>query len=235
MIKNIIYILLGFMCISLVQKDTYSINELIGKGTPSLYGTKFKLQKEVSDAFIAMQKEALKSGIQIQVVSSYRSYDHQKRIWSNKYKRYISKGLSPEMAIQKIIEFSTIPGTSRHHWGTDLDIIDGTMKRPRDALESRHFEGNGVYAKLKEWLVLNASSYGFCEVYTNQSNRKGFAYEPWHYSYEPLSRAMLQNYLKIDIQSLLKEDALLGSEFFTDQFIKRYIKENILDINPDLK
>lgn len=235
MIRYAIYILFSFIFLSVINQNRYSVNDLIGKGNPKLYGSKFKLQKEASDAFLAMQSAALKSGIQIEAVSSYRSYDHQKRIWSNKYKRYVSQGLSPKKSIQKIIKYSTIPGTSRHHWGTDLDIIDGAVTRPKDALESMHYEGNGVYVKLKEWLVLNASSYGFFEVYTNQPNRKGFEYEPWHYSYKPMSKTMLHNYLEIDIQTVLKQDNLLGSEYFTKEFMDAYLSENILDINPYLK
>lgn len=235
MIKSTIYILLSIICLSFIKQDTYSVNILIGKGKPTLFGLGFKLKKEAQGAFLAMQKDALKSGIQIEVVSSYRSYDHQKRIWSNKYKRYISRGLSPEKSIQKIIEYSTIPGTSRHHWGTDIDIVDGAVPRPESVLESDHFEGKGVFVKMKKWLDLHASEYGFCLVYTNQEGRKGFKYEPWHYSYKPISKLMLADYRKIDIQSLLKKDSLLGSDFFTVEFINRYIAENILDINPDLK
>ena len=35
--------------------------------------------------------------------------------------------LEPKKAISEIIRFSTVPGTSRHHWGTDIDIIDGNF------------------------------------------------------------------------------------------------------------
>jgi LAS superfamily LD-carboxypeptidase LdcB len=224
------------LCVSFsAQKDLYSLNDLIGKGNLKLYGAGYNLQKEAHESFLLMQKEALKSGIKIKIVSSYRSYERQKSIWSRKYKQFLEEGLSPEKAILKIIEYSTIPGTSRHHWGTDIDIIDAAMQRPKSALETAHFEGDGVYVKLKAWLDDHAGEYGFCIVYTNQEGRKGFKYEPWHYSFESISKPMLAQYRKIDIQSLLKEDKLLGSKFLTDYFIDRYIKYNILDINPVLK
>lgn len=234
--KIAITILTCFFCLSITtQKVEYSENDLIGKGSLKLYGSGYNLQNEVHEAFLSMKNEALKSGIDIKIVSSYRSYDRQKSIWTRKYKQFTEEGLTPKQTILKIVEYSTIPGTSRHHWGTDIDIIDAAMPRPQSALESEHFEENGVYVKLKNWLDNHASEFGFCLVYTNQEGRKGFKYEPWHYSYESISKPMLSEYMEIDIQEILKKDKLAGSHLFTDKFINNYIAENILDINPDLK
>ncbi len=212
----------------------YSLNELIGKGAPTFYGDGYQLQKEVYASFLEMQKAALKDGIKIEVVSSYRSYEHQKRIWTRKYNRFIADSLSPENSINKIIEYSTIPGTSRHHWGTDIDIIDANVNRPESVLQAKHFEKEGVFVNLKKWMDTHANEFGFYLVYTDNENRKGFKYEPWHYSYNPISVDMLKQYQKIDIQELLKKDELVGSDFFTDKFISDYINHNILDINPVL-
>ncbi|MDC9723320.1 MAG: M15 family metallopeptidase, partial [Urechidicola sp.] len=195
----------------------------------------YLLQKEAHDSFLKMQEAALRDGINIEVVSSYRSYEHQTRIWTRKYKRFTENGLSPKEAIHKIIEYSTIPGTSRHHWGTDIDIIDANVERPESVLETFHFENKGVFVNLKKWMDANANTFGFYLVYTNNENRKGFKYEPWHYSYRDISKEMLTQYQKIDIQELLKKDKLVGSDFFTDEFILNYINNNILDVNPELK
>ena len=225
------FLLLSFQS----NKSNFTVEDLTGRSTPVFYGKNHKMQKEVHKAFQLMQAKALKSGIQLKVVSSYRSYEHQKQIWTRKYHRFIKEGLTPKQAIYKIIEYSTIPGTSRHHWGTDIDIIDGNPIEPSDVLEEEHFEGNGVYVNLKKWMDVHASEFGFCLVYTDVENRKGFKYEPWHYSYMPIAKEMLSQYVKIDIQLLLKKDQLVGSDYFTDEFISQYINENILDINPDLK
>jgi len=218
----------------LVHKE-YAQDILIGKGNPTFYGDGYQLQNEVNEAFLNMREAALAQGIKIEVVSSYRSYEHQKRIWTRKYNRFRKDGLSEEKAIRKIIEYSTIPGTSRHHWGTDMDIIDANVPRPKSVLQANHFENNGVFVNLKKWMDVHANEFGFYLVYTNNENRKGFKYEPWHYSYKPISKKMLKQYQKIDIQKLLKKDSLVGSDFFTDQFISDYINQNILDVNPKLK
>jgi len=214
----------------------YPPNQLIGKTHPKLYGDGFKLQKEAYDAFLKMQNAALKDGIKIKVVSSFRSYNHQNSIWKNKYLRYTKSGLSPQNAIAKIIEYSTIPGTSRHHWATDVDIVDGNVKAPSaDVLNAKFFDNPKIYLKLKLWLKAHANLYGFYLVYTDDNTRKGFKYEPWHYSYAPLSKPMLKAYLKLDLIKILQKNKLLGSEYFTSEFIKSYKETHVLGINKVLK
>ncbi len=212
----------------------YSEKELMGLVKIPLINNEIRLRKEPGEHFLLMKNDASKAGFDIRVVSGFRSYGHQKRIWTRKYKKYSSQGLSPEDTIKKIIEYSTIPGTSRHHWGTDLDIIDAGKSTPSDPLEAKHFEKKGIYADFKQWLTENANRYGFYEVYTNNPKRKGFKYEPWHFSYLPLAKIMLKEYLKIDIKTSLKKHKLYGSNHFTKLFIEQYKKENILGINKKL-
>lgn len=218
-------------------EENFTRNQLIGKGNPDIIGDSYtsKMHKDAKSAFLKMKNAAAKENITIEVVSAYRSFQRQKEIFENKYNRFIKEGLSPEKAIQKIIEYSTIPGTSRHHWGTDFDIIDTNVAQPANVLQPENFHGTGAFCTLKDWLNANAKTYGFYEVYTNNANRKGFKYEPWHFSFAPVSKPMLQAYKKqIDVKVMLKEEKIKGSEHFSDDFIARYIKENILDINIDL-
>jgi len=210
----------------------YPVCELIGMQKPPQTGLG-GLRKVVSDAFKEMQSAAAREGIELVAASAYRGYDRQEQIWTGKYRRFTNQGMSPMAAIKRIIEYSTIPGTSRHHWGTDVDVIDGKPPRPRQPLAARHFHG-GVYDKLKKWLDTHAEDFGFYLVYTNKPGRKGFKYEPWHLSYKPVSYEMLKAYKKIDVRKLLQDMNLVGSEHFTVAFIDKYREENILDINPDL-
>ena len=76
----------------------------------------------------------------------------------------------------------------------------------------------------------------FILVYTNEEERKGFHYEPWHYSYAPLSVSYLkrysENYL---LQKMAKDTTLLGHQHLSKDFMRRYFAENIMDINPALR
>ncbi|WGK65187.1 M15 family metallopeptidase [Croceiramulus getboli] len=209
--------------------------ELYGQGDPDLTsGDGYRLRPEAAVAFEQMKAAALKDSIRIQVVSSFRDYAHQNRIWERKYKRFRESGLRPQESIEKIIEYSTIPGTSRHHWGTDIDLIDGNADTTGDVLVPSKFHGKGPFCKFLEWMKKHSEEYGFYLVYTDNYNRKGFHYEPWHYSYRPLSKPYLDAYKKLDLLQKLEEAELMGSEHFTQEFMKRYIEQNILNINPDL-
>jgi len=215
-------------------QTTISNQELIGKGNPELFGEGYKLRKEAYFAFKKMQAKALKSNIKIGAVSSYRSFAHQKRIWERKFKSNQAKGLLATENIKKIIEYSTIPGTSRHHWGTDIDIYQTNVKQPKGLLLENNFHNNGAFCKLKEWMDLYAKDFGFYLVYTDLPKRKGFKYEPWHYTYKPLSSKYLKDYKQLNVVKILQTDKLLGSDYFSEEFINQYTKENILDINPEL-
>ena len=216
------------------QTSDLSYEELIGKGDPKLYGDGFQVRKEAYDAFISMKNAALKDNISIEVVSSYRNFAHQNRIWERKYKANTEQGLSPDKAIEKIIEYSTIPGTSRHHWGTDMDLIDGNVPQPKNVLSPEHFEGNGNYVKFKKWMDEHSRDYGFYLVYNDDPDRKGVKYEPWHYSYKALSYDYLKAYRKLNLKDILSNESLLGHEYLTDTFLDMYRANNILDINPEL-
>lgn len=214
---------------------TFDKDFLIGKSDYTFKGPSWKMQQETYTAFQKMKKAAASDGLHIEVVSAYRSFKRQKQIYEGKYKRFTAAGLAPLDAINKIIEYSTIPGTSRHHWGTDIDIIDANgTPRPSSVLQAKHFHGAGPFCKLKEWLNTNAADFGFYEVYTDNAQRKGFKYEPWHFSYAPVSKKLLVDYCKLDVKQILLEEKLLGAEHFTDAFIAKYRNENILDINPEL-
>tara|TARA_R110001583_G_scaffold39773_2_gene127445 strand:+ start:3969 stop:4628 length:660 start_codon:yes stop_codon:yes gene_type:complete len=217
------------------SQTIYNIDALTGRGDLELVGNSFKLQKEVFKAFNVMRDSAKLDGISIEIVSAYRSFNHQKKIWERKYNANIKAGLSPEVSIKKIIEYSTIPGTSRHHWGTDIDIMDGAVSKPTNILIESNYSENGLFSNLKIWMDKNSEKFGFYLVYTKNETRKGFKYEPWHYSYKKLAVPMLQEFLKIDLQQFFKTIKLTGKYQISPKFIEKYINNNISDINSKLK
>ena len=213
----------------------YSVMELMGKEDIELYGEGINLRLEAHDDFLKMKKAAYSEGIDLKVISSYRSFERQEIIWERKYMRYTEDDSMPPLkAIDKIIEYSTVPGTSRHHWGTDIDIVDGYRKVEGDVLVPEKFGSGGPYADFKKWMDENSKEFGFFLVYTDEPKRRGFKYEPWHYSYAPISKPMLTAFRRINILQLLRQEEFYGSEHFTTGFIKNYVRNNILDINTAL-
>ena len=141
------------------------------------------LRKETADAFQQMADAARKDGISLVVVSATRNKAYQKRIWENKWAQ--RKGSDVEKA-RDILKYSSMPGTSRHHWGTDLDIND---------LNTSWWH-SGTGAKCWLWLNEHAASFGFFQPYSGSEQQRlsGYKEERWHWSYMPQSKPFLRAY-----------------------------------------
>ena len=173
------------------------------------------MRREALDAFKKMHAAAKKEGIVLKIISSTRTFAQQKSIWEGKWKRFATAAPDPEARALKILEYSSMPGSSRHHWGTDIDLND---------LNNPAFEPGGKYAKTYEWLTAHAHEYGFCQPYTAKGEQRpnGYNEERWHWSYTPLSKSFLKQYL-----SQITEDRIQGFEGAetakTIQVVKYYV------------
>ncbi|WP_400078483.1 M15 family metallopeptidase [Winogradskyella sp. R77965] len=169
------------------------------------------LKKEVYSAFLDMLNAAKQDGIVLKILSGTRNYKEQKAIWERKWNMY--NNLKPLERAQKILEYSSMPSSSRHHWGTDLDL---------NSLSNSYFSsGNGktVY----DWLNANANDFGFYQVYTQKdSGRTGYNLEKWHWSYLPLASKYLEFYN--DNITYKDINGFIGSELAIDlNIIEDYV------------
>lgn len=139
------------------------------------------IQKEVYEVYKKMYEAALKDGIRLTVVSCTRNFNSQKNIWERKWSNTVG---SDTVRIRKIMQYSSMPGTSRHHWGTDIDFI---------SVENEYWTTEAG-KKAYRWLKENAPKYGFNQPYTKNPSRTGYKPEPWHWSYTPLSINYLKSY-----------------------------------------
>lgn len=153
-------------------------------GKPYTDKPNMMLRKEAYEAFKKMWESAQKDGITLKIISSTRTFAQQKTIWEEKWGRFAKGAPASRDRALKILEYSSMPGSSRHHWGTDVDLND---------LNNPSFEGNGKYAKVYEWLVAHAGEFGFCQPYT-AGRPFGYHEEKWHWSYVPLSKPFLAQY-----------------------------------------
>ncbi len=147
---------------------------------PNLY-----MRKEAYDAYIQMHKKATSEGINLIILSATRNFNYQKSIWERKWQLEKYVGKSDMDKARDILKYSSMPGTSRHHWGTDIDL---------NSLEPGYFkQGKGKI--IYDWLCINASTFGFSQTYTSKTNgRVGYEEEAWHWSYMPLAREMLSQF-----------------------------------------
>ncbi len=154
------------------------------------------MQREAYEAFLLMHAAAASDGIALTIVSAMRTFDHQRRIWNDKWHgRQILHGNiratsinDPVQRALEILRFSAMPGTSRHHWGTDIDINN---------LKNSYF-ASGRGKNEYDWLVANAGRFGFCQPYTAHGTARngGYEEEKWHWSYEPVSSQYLRAYIE---------------------------------------
>lgn len=216
------------------KKNTnfYPEEEILGIKEPELCGEYFCLRNEPMEAFAEMAHLAEKEGIKLWCSSAYRSFVLQKNIWNGKYKQLKKNKLSAEEIIKDVTRFTSLPGTSRHHWGTDIDIVDALAYTPSQPLSEEHFNVGGEYQYLKYWLDNNAHKFDFYEVYTNQKERTGFKYEPWHYSYKPLAKKFLPILMEADLAKYSPLKECLGFETMTKSFIDNYKSDFVMGINP---
>ncbi len=181
----------------------------------SVSGYQMYLRKETLDAYEDMRESADADGVNLKIASATRNFEYQKSIWNKKWN--LSKFADESDKFEDVLEYSAAPGTSRHHWGTDIDINGATPE---------YFEtetGEKVY----DWLNKNAAQFGFCQPY-NAGRQTGYYEEKWHWSYLPLAKNFTQEY-----KDLIKETDIKGfdgDEYVTGQDL---ITNYVLGINPD--
>ena len=113
-----------------------------------------------------------------------------------------------------------MPGTSRHHWGTDIDMNN---------FENEYFE-SGQGLKEYEWLVANGASFGFCQVYTEKDEKRpdGYQLEKWHWSYLPISKQLTNL-----AQEALKDQMINGFDGSETAVDIEVVRKYVLGINKE--
>lgn len=142
-----------------------------------------------------LQEEARQAGIEIAVASGHRSFERQLTIWNAKasgkrklldrQERVVDfEKASEEEILEAILTWSAIPGASRHHWGTEIDIYDAAVKE-RSEVNLTQEECATDFKNLYQWLNSNLKRFPFHRPYAEDLG--GVAIEPWHLSFTPLS------------------------------------------------
>src|SRR3989344_1310665 len=183
-------------------------------------GNKMYLREEAYGAFLQMEAAAKLDGINLKIASATRNFYYQRDIWEKKWigaTLVDGENLSvsiPEgfLRFKKILEYSAAPGTSRHHWGADIDI--------NYAIPSYFEAGRGK--EIYDWLTQNAGRFGFCQVYNAKNGIRPMGYneEKWHWSYLPLARSFTEEYKNLitesDLTGFLGEEYAIGQNLITD-------------------
>lgn len=174
-------------------------------------------------AFQRMYQAALSDGINIAIASSYRSFERQSMIWNRKFRGESSVldsegtpitewlSLSEQARIFAILRWSALPGASRHHWGTDLDIYAPDLLPEGQKLQltpDEYDEKHGYFGTLTTWLNEHMHAFGFFRPYA--ADNGGVAPEPWHLSYYSEAEQLQQQLTLEMLQEVLIQNPLEG-------------------------
>jgi LAS superfamily LD-carboxypeptidase LdcB len=178
------------------------------------------LHPDAAAGFLGLRAAALQSDIDLVPVSSFRTFQHQLSIWNDKFhgRRPLldqaGQALDPAVMtedelVRAILLWSALPGASRHHWGSELDLIDraALAEGGRAQLIPLEYLPGGVFARLGAWLPRHCEHYGFFLPYDR--DRGGVRPEPWHVSFAPVSSSALPA-LTVDVLAAALGDVALA-------------------------
>ena len=150
--------------------------------------------------FLNLRRAAAADGFDLRPASGFRDFDRQLAIWNGKFsgRRPLNDAeghpldtsrMSASQLIDAILLWTALPGASRHHWGTDVDLIDANAIAAdyRVQLTVAEYLPGGPFAPLAGWLEVHAPRYGFFRPF--RGLRSGVQAEPWHFSFAPVAEA----------------------------------------------
>lgn len=134
-----------------------------------------ELHRDAAEALERLLASAAADGVELRVLSAYRSIDLQKKIF------FDVKSERNQSALERA-QVSAPPGFSEHSTGYAVDL--GDARAPGTDL-SPSFESTKAFA----WLQANANRYHFTLSFP-EGNRQGVSYEPWHWRFEGSADAL---------------------------------------------
>ncbi len=200
------------------------------------------LHYAVVTSFLAMRDAARVDGIDLQAISSYRDFERQLLLWNRKWRGerplYARDGsllvhaeLSEADLVDAILAWSAIPGGSRHHWGSDIDVADvaAMPEGYQVQLLPGEYAADGVFARLTAWLDRNMTRFGFFRPFG--SDRGGAGIEPWHLSYAPVAHDAMEALSLPVLRNAIAQSEMLGKHVVLDRLPEIYTRF-ILAVDP---
>lgn len=203
------------------------------------------LHTNIVNDFVALQSAAASAGFDLCIASSFRDFNRQSAIWNAKFsnKRVVLNkaqqavelnSLSDIEKCTAIMLYSALPGASRHHLGTDLDIFDkGAVSDDYELqLTPDEYQHGGPFAELSQWLDTHLAEFGFYRPY--QHDLGGVAPELWHISHISQSEQLMRHLSVEVLHNCIKESDLLGKDAILTHLPALY-ERFVLNVSPPAK
>jgi LAS superfamily LD-carboxypeptidase LdcB len=193
------------------------------------------LHYAAATSFLAMRDAAATAGLDLAAASGFRDFDRQLAIWNGKWRgerplldrdgRALDAGALDEGArVDAILRWSALPGGSRHHWGSDLDVMDAAAlpEGYRVQLVPEEYAPGGVFGRLAAWLEEHMARFGFYRPYAG--GQYGAGAEPWHLSYWPVASEALESLTLPVLRRALAGSELLGRDSVLERLPEIYTR-----------
>ncbi|MCK8125709.1 M15 family metallopeptidase [Pseudoalteromonas sp. 2CM39R] len=203
------------------------------------------LHTNIVNDFVALQSAAASAGFDLCIASSFRDFNRQSAIWNAKFsnKRVVLNkaqqavelnSLSDIEKCTAIMLYSALPGASRHHLGTDLDIFDKSAMSDDYELQLTpdEYQHGGPFAELSQWLDTHLAEFGFYRPY--QHDLGGVAPELWHISHIAQSEQLMRHLSVEVLHNCIKESDLLGKDAILTHLPALY-ERFVLNVSPPAK
>ena len=203
------------------------------------------LHTNIVNDFVALQSAAASAGFDLCIASSFRDFNRQSAIWNAKFsnKRVVLNkaqqavelnSLSDIEKCTAIMLYSALPGASRHHLGTDLDIFDkrAVSNDYELQLTPDEYQHGGPFAELSQWLDTHLAEFGFYRPY--QHDLGGVAPELWHISHIAQSEQLMRHLSVEVLHNCIKESDLLGKDAILTHLPALY-ERFVLNVSPPAK
>jgi zinc D-Ala-D-Ala carboxypeptidase len=181
----------------------------------------------VMQAYWRFKKQAETDGWNLILVSAYRSYRDQRRVWNQSDDSYLQRGATNQKKrVEAVMSLVSVPGLSRHHWGTELDISEASI---RGQLVNVEPDTPERVLKFYAWMQKNAPQYGFCQVYLGHNG--SVHNEPWHWSFLPYSKIYQKQFMSIKDFKRIFDVNVEDVDYLMKNF-NRILKDEKNSINP---
>lgn len=203
---------------------------------------RFAAHPDVARAFGRLRGAAALDGIDLRPYSSFRGYDAQRRIWIMKFSGQAPlhdidghvrdrSRFSEDEIVSRILDWSALPGASRHQWGTEIDVVDGAAMPPgyKPRLLPEEVREGGLFAPLHRWLDAHIHEFGFFRPYARFQG--GMYPEPWHLSYAPLSMRAIDD-LTLDLLARVTAAADLPGKARVLERLPEIHERHVRNITP---
>ncbi len=159
----------------------------------------YSMDERVADYIKDMFDAAERDGIELVMVSGYRTVAYQEDNFNRSVQDRINSGMSEEEAVADATLEVAPPGASEHNSGLAADIMCDTMTN----MDDDSFKDTEAY----DWLRKHCADYGFIIRYPQgKEHITGYKFEPWHYRFVGVYYAKQIMEQGITLEELFKEN-----------------------------